>query len=326
MATIHSLPILALAITTLAHAAPAQAGEGDLETLTNALKQGKDLLDDALEIERDLRSLSSELQAKLKAKKQRLKNAAKGFVLVGGALKDRRPLPLYVTKASGKDVFCGDMIWVHNTAQDKVLRSAKGAENKPLNYIRVNVAWGSKTATANMKVHCRDKAKGKPLAYGDAFLLELTPAAGLDDGKPYFHAGTKVGYDPVVRLDDMKEIEKYKAYWTFRGGEGTVQTGIPMEIVATNRKSDGNIGGFCGVGLGGALPTVRFNMSNHCGLVELAMGLTLEGVATPPKWTKDLVAEMLGLVKELRAEIDRAGSGGTTTTTSSVPKPGNIFD
>jgi hypothetical protein len=317
----HMLRIATLSIATLGFAAPAHAG--GLEDLKKYLAKAQQYLEDAREIERDFEGLSSEVKTKLKAKKQRLKNAAKGFVLVADALKKGRPIPLYVTKPGGVDVACGDKIWVHNAAQDKVLHSAHGKEGKPL-YIRVNVAWGAKGSKPNFRVHCRDKAKGKPLAYGDAFLLELDPAAGLDDGKPWFHAGTKVGYDPIVRLDDMDEIEKLKAYWFFRGGEGTVQTGIPMEIVATNRKADGNVGGFCGAGPKGALPVVAFNMSNHCGHIELVAGIGYEGIGTPPKWTKDLGAEIVALAKELRAEIEKAGSSGSGTTTTSAG-PRNIF-
>ena len=321
--------------TSLTFATPAHAG--GVEDLKKHIEDAEKLWDDAKAIEKDFESLSASVKAKLKAKKQRLKNAAKSFVLVGNALRKGRPIPVYITKPGGQDISCGDKIYLHNAAQDKVLRSEHAKSGKPL-FVAVNIRWNGKNtlSSANIRVECRDKADGKPLGYGDAFSLKVDPdknrsdGKNLDDGKPYFHAGTKVGYDPVVRLGDKAEIEKWKAYWFFRGGEGTVQTGIPMEIVATNRKDDGNVGGFCGAGPKGVLPVVRWNMSNHCGHIELAAAMFSEGVARPPQWTKDLVKEVKSLAEELRKEIAAAGGSGSKppskTAGTTTPKVPSIFD
>ncbi len=310
--TIPTLTLSLLAATsTLAVATPADAAIdlSKLQALESSVAQGKQLYEDAKKIATDYESLPASIKEKLKSKKERMKNGAKSFLLVLDAVKDRRPLPVYFSKSSGLTVACGDKVWVHNAAQDLVLASAPGKENTHLNYVRVNVEWANKSsvASANFRVMCRSKADGKPLAYGDEFLLKLDPASGLADGKPYFHAGTKTGYDPVVRLGDKAEIDKWSAYWKLRGGEGTVQTGIPMEIVATNRKDDGNVGGLCGVGPGGLLPVVEFGMSNHCGVVELVAGVAKRGVGTPPKWTTALAKEVKALAAELREEIEAAG-------------------
>jgi hypothetical protein len=320
------MPNNTVTVTSLSLATPAHAN--GVDDLKQHIEQAEELLDDAKAIESDFNRLSTSAKAKLQAKQQRLENAAKSFVLVGNALRKGRPIPVYITKASGQDISCGDKIYLHNAAQDKVLRSEHASSGKPL-FVAVNIGWNGKQtlASANIRVECRDKANGKPLVYGDAFSLKVDPdknrsdGKNLDDGKPYFHAGTKVGYDPVVRLGDKAEIEKWKAYWFFRGGEGTVQTGIPMEIVATNREPDGNVGGFCGAGPKGLLPVVRWNMSNHCGHAELAAAMVSEGVSRPPQWTKDLVKEVKTLVAELRKEIDNAGGSSTTTPT----KPAGPF-
>lgn len=325
------LPTILLAsCIALGAATPAHAG--GIEDLQNYLAEGEKLWNDAKQIEQDYESLAASVKAKLAAKKQRLKNAAKSFVLVADALRKGKPLPVYVTKPSGQDLACGDKIWLHNVAQDKVLRSEAASDGKPV-FVAVNLGWNGKQTLpgANIRIECRDKSGGQALGYGDAFTLKVDPdknrpdGKNLDDGKPYFYAGTKAGYDPIVRLGDKKEIEKWGAYWFFRGGEGTVQTGIPMEIVATNRPDDANVGGFCGVGPKGILPVVRFGMSNHCGHVEIAAAIVSEGLGKPPQWTKDLASEVKSLADELRKEIANARSGASTPATKPVAKA-KMFD
>jgi len=308
------------ACATLTAARPASASP--LDDLKGHLKEGEKLLAEIKGVEQDFQNLSATVKAKLQAKKERMKNAASSFKLVAKALVDGRPVPVYLTKSSGPTVSCGDKIWLHNAAQDKVLRSEYGQSGKPV-FVAVNLGWNGKNTlkAPNITIECRDKGAGKPLAYGDAFTLKVDPdknrpdGRNLDDGKPYFYAGTKAGYDPVVRLGSKSEIDKWKAYWTFRGGEGGVQTGIPMELVATNRPDNANVGGFCGVGPKGVLPVVRFNMSNHCGHVEIAAAMVSEGIGRPPQWAKDLAKEVRSLAKELRKDIENAGKG------SDGPKP-----
>ena len=328
----NTITMLLAACASLSVATPAHAG--GLDDLKRSLEDGKKLWDEVKDIESKYASASASVKAKLKSKKERLKNAAKSFRLVADALVDGKPIPLYITKQSGQSVSCGDKIWLHNAAQDKVLRSEAGSGRKPL-YVPVNLGWNGKETlkAANIRVECRDKASGQPLMYGDAFTLKVDPdkdrpdRKNLDDKKPYFYAGTKAGYDPIVRLGDKGEIEKWKAYWFFRGGEGGVQTGIPMEMIATNRPSNANIGGFCGVGPKGIYPVVRFGMSNHCGHVELAAAMVSEGVGKPPKWTRDLASEVRSLAKELRAEIEGAGKSpsGPTAKTPVMKKVPGVF-
>jgi hypothetical protein len=301
----------------------ASAGVTDINSVKKYLEEGKQLWADAKDIQSDYESLSSTVKAKLKAKKQRFTNAAKSFEIVFDRLKAGNPLPWYITKPSGQTVSCGDKIYLHNVVQDKVLRSEYGSENKTLNYIRVNLGFNGKETLKgpNITVQCRDKSSGV-LSYGDVFTLKVDPdtdradGKNLDDGKPYFHAGTKVGYEPVVRLGDKAEIDKWGAYWKFRGGEGEVQTGIPLELIATNRGDNANILGFCGSGPAGAVPVIKVNASNHCTHVRLAGAAKAEEVATPPQWTKDLLSEVKTLAKELREDIKKAREGGDTGGTS----------
>jgi hypothetical protein len=325
--TVTNITTLTLAIAAgLTISTPAQAS--GVDDLKKHLERGQKLWDEVKGVEADWNRLSASAKQKLEAKKERLKNAAQSFRLVADALKGGKPIPLYLTKPSGQTVSCGDKVFVHNAAQDKVLRSEAGSGQKPM-YVAVNLGWnGKETLKApNIRVECRDKADGKPLLYGDAFTLKVDPdrdrpdGKNLDDGKPYFYAGTKAGYDPIVRLGDKGEIEKWKAYWFFRGGEGGVQTGIPMEMIATNRPTGANIGGFCGVGPKGVYPVVRFGMSNHCGHVELVAGMVSEGVGKPPRWTVDLASEVKSLAQELKKEIDAAktGSGSSPSTTKAKP-------
>lgn len=313
---------------------PARAS--GIDDLKNALAEGERLWSDAKDIATDYESLSASVKAKLQAKKERFENAAKAFVLVADALRNGRPLPVYLSKASGQSISCGDKVYLHNTGQDKVLRSEAASDGKPL-YVAVNLGWNGKQtlSAANIRIECRDKADGISLAYGDTFTLRVDPdkdrpdGKNLDDGKPYFYAGTKAGYDPVVRLGDKAEIDKWGAYWSFRGGQGAVQTGIPMEMIATNRPANANIGGFCGVGPAGAYPVVRFGMHNHCGYAELAAGLVSEGVGKPPQWVKDLGKEVKTLAEELRTEIRNARSSGASAPTASSGatkmKPSGLF-
>jgi hypothetical protein len=159
-----------------------------------------------------------------------------------------------------------------NTADDKVLQSENGNENKTLNYIRFNLGWNGKgnAGGVNIAVECKSKPSGQPLNFGDLFLLKVEPATkALDDGKPYLLSCTKCGYDPLVRLASKAEVLKDNSYWKFHipGASGVVQAGIPT---------------------------------------RLAAAIVSEGVGRPPQWLKDLGKEIKVITDDVKEAAKKA--------------------
>jgi hypothetical protein len=291
--------------------AAGSASAGPLDDLKAFLDDAKDLAGKGDGIDNDARGIPAAEKAKLQAKIDRAKLAAKGLKLFAQDIKDGKPAPFYLDKPSGDTINCGDKIWMANTANDKVLQSEHGNENKVLNYIRVNLGWNGKSNAGgvNIAVECKGKSNGQPLNFGDLFLLKVEPAAkDLDDNKPYMLSCTKCGYDPLVRLDSKAEVVKNNSYWKFviPGASGQVQTGIPLRLIADNRGDEGDIGGFCGVGPAGALPVVRFNFHNHCNHTRLAAAMISEGVGKPPKWIKELGKEIKDISDDVKEAAKKA--------------------
>lgn len=316
---------LVLVATTTA-SIPNTASADGIDDIKGHLADGKKLWEEAKGMQKDFDALSSTVRAKLESKRGRLMNAAKSFEIVFDALVAGRPLPWYISKSGGRTVSCGDKIYLHTTAQDKVLRSEAGESNETLGYTKVNLGLNDKESlsAANITIRCRDKTSGV-LTYGEVFTLQVDPdkdrpdGKNLDDGKPFFYAGTKAGYDPIVRLGSKADIDKWSAYWKFRGGEGEVQAGIPLELIATNRPDNANITGFCGSGPAGAFPILRVSTNNHCTRTKLVAAMVSEGVGKPPRWTTDLLSEVKALATELRNDIRNAG-GSSGSTPAPPPK------
>ena len=312
--------VLVASATALVVAAPAAAG--GLDDFKAYLSEALGLADTGDRIVDEAKSLSQAHRAKLQAKLDRAKLAAKGVRMFASDVKDGMPAPFVLAKSSGTTIACGDKIWMANTVNDEVLQSAFGQENKALDYIRVNLDWKPRGATSgpNVTVECKSKSSGQPLMLGDEVVLRVDPASSkLDDGKPYLLACTECGYEPLVRLDSKSEITRYKSYWKLEipGASGAVPLGIPVRLVATNRQSHGNIGGFCGNGPGGALPVIRVNFHNHCDRARLAVAAAVEGIGRPPEWMKSLAKE----AKDVLAEVEAATKSGASST-GSTPKTG----
>lgn len=330
--SIKSITTTSLAfVVATALAAPSTASADGIDDIKGHLADGKKLWEDAKGLQKDFDALSSTVKAKLESKRSRLMNAAKSFEIVFDALVNGRPLPWYVSKVGGRTVACGDKIYLHSVAQDKVLRSEAGESNETLGYTKVNLGLNDKEslAAANITVQCRDKSTGT-LMYGDVFTLMVDPdkdrpdGKNLDDGKPYFYAGTKAGYDPIVRLGSMADVKKWSAYWKFRGGDGEVQTGIPLELIATNRPDNASIAGFCGSGPAGAFPILKVSTNNHCTRAKLVAALVAEGVGKPPRWIEALLVEVKALATELRTDISNAGGGSSGGPTTPSPKSSRL--
>jgi hypothetical protein len=303
---LHSRLAQAIVASALVLAVGSPAAASGLDDLKSYFDDALGLADTGDDILDRAKDLSSSRRAELKAKLDRAKLAVKGLRLFVSDVKDGKPAPFVLEKASGTTIACGDKVWMANTANDKVLQSESGNQNKTIGYIRVNLGWNGKSSTKgpNITVQCKDKSKGEPLMFGDKMNLRVDPGvAKLDDGKPYMVACTECGYEPNVRLDDKAEIEKLDAYWTFAipGASGVVQTGIPMRLIATNRGDNGDIGGFCGSGPAGVYPVVRFNFHNHCNHTKLAAAIVSEGVARPPQWLKGLTKEVKAVLAEVKA-------------------------
>jgi hypothetical protein len=299
-ALVASAVVLAVGTPAAASAMP------DLDDLKSYFDDAKILAETGEDIIERAKALSSSRRTELKAKLDRAKLAAKGLRLFVKDVADGKPAPFVLEKASGTTIACGDEIWMANTANDKVLQSEDGNQNKTIGYIRVNLGWNGKSSTKgpNVTIKCKDKSKGEPLMFGDKMTLRVEPGVPkLDDGKPYMVACTECGYEPNVRLDDMDEIKKYDAYWTFEipGASGVVPTGIPLRLIATNRGDNGDIGGFCGSGPAGVFPVVRFNFHNHCNHAKLAAAIVSEGVARPPRWLERLAKEVKAVLAEVKA-------------------------
>ena len=209
----------------------------------------------------------------------------------------------------------GDKVWVQSSANDRALvnqlrKDGPGgmafervnAEFMPMAYATTNFSG------PNVTIQCKTKAVGSPLAYGDDFVFKLDFASGLDNGKAFLFPCDGCGRAPRVRLETLAAVTTGNDWWEFRLSDFAgkpVHTGVPAELVATNRGTakDGNLAGYCAVG---ASPVISMEFGNHCNHAQLAIILADQRPALPPLWVTARGQEARRLANELRTELKAA--------------------